>query len=60
MGKTIDSEYVVAAARIAGLPLSAGEVASVTAQLQRVEEIAQSMLAVSLEREDEAGRSWRP
>ncbi|HLX81869.1 MAG TPA: AtzG-like protein [Burkholderiales bacterium] len=60
MRKTIDGDYVLAAARIAQLPLSAGDAASVTAQLQRVEEIAQPMLEVALEPNHETGLVWRP
>ena len=60
MRKTIDGEYVLAAARIARLPLSAVDAAAVTAQLQRIEEIAQPMLEIALKPEDETGLVWRP
>ena len=60
MQKTIDKDYVLTAARIAQLPLSAGDATSVTAHLQRVEEIAQPMLGVTLEPDDESGLVWRP
>jgi hypothetical protein len=60
MQKPIDGEYVLAAARVMQLPLSAGEAASVTAQLQRIEQIAQPMLEVALAPDEETGPVWRP
>jgi hypothetical protein len=60
MEKAIDGDYVLAAARVAQLPLSAGDAAAVTAQLQRIEQIAQPMLEVALEPDHETGLVWRP
>ena len=57
----MDEEYVLAVSRLLKLDLSQAQVPGVTAQLRRIEEIAQALEAVELDPfTDEMAPVWRP
>ena len=56
----IDETYVIAAAKVLELPISAERLPGVVANLQRIEAIAEALDAVALAPEDEAAPVWMP
>jgi Asp-tRNA(Asn)/Glu-tRNA(Gln) amidotransferase C subunit len=57
----MDEEQVLCAARLLKLNLSKEQLPGVTAQLQRIEQIAQALEAVELDPfTDEMAPTWRP
>ena len=56
----IDEGYVAAVARALGLELAPGEAAGVLENLQRIEALAQPVLAAGLGPEEGAAPVWLP
>ena len=56
----VDEKYVIEAARQAGLELDAERLRAVLGNLQRIAQLAQPVLEIELEPEDELGPEWKP
>jgi hypothetical protein len=56
----IDEAYVIAAAKANGLAIAPEHLPGVAANLQRIEAIAEPLMAIALGPSDEAAPVWMP